>query len=482
MVSRRRRLSRPDPSPPTPTGTTRGRPLLVDQRHDIPPRSHQRRDDDGESTHPWATTQRRQRLHLLTGLATTLQGTPGHQAEAVPGRGRQRRPQRSHRRTGGVTTPTQRLRPRRHLQHGRDGALLQTRTQPHARHHQREGDQEVEGPTDHRLDRQRNRDHQTQATRHRQGSTTQMLREDIRPQHLRRLLRQPTGLDDIRRLHHLATQLRPDDDQTTTQSHSTRRQRSEPQHTRQRATTQRTPTLPTTQHHSPHSTHGRRHHQDLQDLLPETTGPSLHRLRRERQPTDRQRQRGTPYGEDSMGVRHGEDHQQLLPPRRHHTAATPTRPNATQSDDDDDDDDVPLSDLRDLLRQLPKDNNNPTMTAEEYLAIDDTLETGQALDDDDILCLVNRDDVPDAADDDDDDDAADDDDDDTQPTEVTTTQAREMITRLIPYFEQATEQTTSDERRENAAFLDQLWAMADVLQKRSTTRSRQTTIADFFKK
>ena len=156
-------------------------------------------------------------------------------------------------------------------------------------------------------------------------------------------------------------------------------------------------------------------------------------------------------------------------------------PAATQSDDDDDDD-VPLSDLRDLLRQLPKDDNNPTMTAEEYLAIDDTLETGQALDDDDILCLVNRDYVPDAADDDDDDDAADDDDDDTQPTEVTTTQAREMITRLIPYFEQATEQTTSDERRENAAFLDQLWAMADVIQKRSTTRSRQTTIADFFKK
>ena len=37
------------------------------------------------------------------------------------------------------------------------------------------------------------------------------------------------------------------------------------------------------------------------------------------------------------------------------------------------------------------------MTAEEYVAIDDTLETGQALDVDDILCLVNRDEVPDAA-------------------------------------------------------------------------------------
>ena len=81
------------------------------------------------------------------------------------------------------------------------------------------------------------------------------------------------------------------------------------------------------------------------------------------------------------------------------------------------------------------------MTAEEYLAIDDTLETGQAVEDDDILCLVNRDDVPDAAHDDDDNDAADDDD-DTKLTEVTNTQAREMITRLIPYFEQATQQTT----------------------------------------
>ena len=106
-------------------------------------------------------------------------------------------------------------------------------------------------------------------------------------------------------------------------------------------------------------------------------------------------------------------------------------PAASQSDNDDDDD-VPFTDLQDLLRQLPKDDNNPTMMAEEYFAIDDTLETGQALDDDDILCLVNLDDVPDVANDDYDDDAANDDDDDTQPTEVTTTQAREMITQHDP--------------------------------------------------
>ena len=106
------------------------------------------------------------------------------------------------------------------------------------------------------------------------------------------------------------------------------------------------------------------------------------------------------------------------------------------------------------------------------------METRQAHDDD-ILCLVNCYDIPDAADDDDD--APDDDDNNTQPTEVTTMQAREMITRLIPYFEQTTEQTTSDERRENAAFFDQLWAMADVIQKRSTTRSKQTTIANFLR-
>ncbi|KAK3579725.1 hypothetical protein CHS0354_008866 [Potamilus streckersoni] len=74
-------------------------------------------------------------------------------------------------------------------------------------------------------------------------------------------------------------------------------------------------------------------------------------------------------------------------PRHVQIIQTPT----TTVEDIDDRYDMALSQLRDLIRSLP---TQAEMSAKEYIRVDDIQETGQQLNDDDILTLASGNKVP----------------------------------------------------------------------------------------
>ena len=112
------------------------------------------------------------------------------------------------------------------------------------------------------------------------------------------------------------------------------------------------------------------------------------------------------------------------------------------------------------------------MTAQDYIQIDSTVETGKSLTDEDILKML------DFGDDEDGDDEEDDDDEapvDISP-EVTSATARDCVKTLITYFEQ-----TPDELDKSVSALNNLLEIQKLLDEKLTKNAVQRKVTDFFK-
>ena len=138
----------------------------------------------------------------------------------------------------------------------------------------------------------------------------------------------------------------------------------------------------------------------------------------------------------------------------------------TDSPDINEDNDLPLIELQRLLRQLP--GQDGTLSADEYVDIDNEEETGQTLSDEDILDLVQDKDQTTDSDTD-----ADDTSDPVQP-EVSLAQAHRGLEDAIAYFEQ----TTSGEHSEDT--LSMLLKVCRDLKDKSIKKWTQKKMTDFF--
>nr|XP_022346078.1 uncharacterized protein LOC111138416 [Crassostrea virginica] len=105
------------------------------------------------------------------------------------------------------------------------------------------------------------------------------------------------------------------------------------------------------------------------------------------------------------------------------------------TDDSDEDDDIPLSLLQSLrdeddtplieLQMKMRELGTSSVTAEEYVGVDEEEETGRHLNDDDIMKLVSREEIPEVADEED----------DEEPSkDVTVFEALESIRILINFL------------------------------------------------
>lgn len=149
-------------------------------------------------------------------------------------------------------------------------------------------------------------------------------------------------------------------------------------------------------------------------------------------------------------------------------------PSTDDSDEDDDiplsllqyhrdEDDIPLIELQMKMREL----GNSSMTAEEYVGVDEEEETGRHLNDDDIMLLVSREEIPEVADEED----------DEEPSkDVTVFEASESIRILINFFEQS----TSAELEKKRSYLEHLWEMKETIHCQAR-EPKQKKMTDFFK-
>ena len=96
------------------------------------------------------------------------------------------------------------------------------------------------------------------------------------------------------------------------------------------------------------------------------------------------------------------------------------------------------------------------MTADDYVKIDDMEETGQTLEDKDILKLVAVDNPDILVNGDDKDGTSDDGISDQVRNDITLSQARSSLEMLISYFEQTSVTLTSDDNDINMKALDNL--------------------------
>lgn len=147
-----------------------------------------------------------------------------------------------------------------------------------------------------------------------------------------------------------------------------------------------------------------------------------------------------------------------------------------ETPEDDPDDDVPLSELRELMRQLPESEGN--LAPEEYVRIDEEEETGHRLTDDDIICLVERSDVYDAAGGVDGDDDGDDDDEIDEVSakkDISLTAAKDHIKGRISHFEQVVPNQTLKDMNYNMEALDFLWKMDGVITERTCRESKHNS-------
>ncbi|KAL3852778.1 hypothetical protein ACJMK2_016394 [Sinanodonta woodiana] len=135
---------------------------------------------------------------------------------------------------------------------------------------------------------------------------------------------------------------------------------------------------------------------------------------------------------------------------------------------------MPLSELTDVIRDLL---NQAEMSAEEYVRIDEKEETGQQLNNDIILTLVSKDEVPDNGNEEDNEDT-------TNPKEkdITISQAKDSKTTLISYFEQVSAIFTCDDIKHNSEALENIWPLLIIIADISTKESRQTKVTYLFRK
>ena len=143
-----------------------------------------------------------------------------------------------------------------------------------------------------------------------------------------------------------------------------------------------------------------------------------------------------------------------------HVKIFPTT-NDTNATTTNDEDDLPLNELQKLVRQL----TDSEMIADDYVKIDNMEETGQTLDDKDILKLVAVD-IPDVlVNSDDEDGTSDDGISDTVRNDVTLGQARSSLETLISYFEQTSVTLTEDDDNDiNMKALDNLWKISRIME------------------
>ena len=147
--------------------------------------------------------------------------------------------------------------------------------------------------------------------------------------------------------------------------------------------------------------------------------------------------------------------------------------NATTTNDEDD---LPLNELQKLMRQL----TDSELTDDDYVKIDDVEETGQTLDDKDILKLVAVDNSDVLVNGDDEDGTSDDGISDPVRNDVTLGQARSSLETLISYFEQTSVTLTSDDNDINMKALDNLWKISRIMEDGRSRESKQKKVTDFF--
>ena len=120
------------------------------------------------------------------------------------------------------------------------------------------------------------------------------------------------------------------------------------------------------------------------------------------------------------------------------------------------------------------------MTADDYVKVDDMEETGQTLDDKDILKLVAVDNPDVLVNGDDEDGTSDDGISDSMRNDVTLGQARSSLEMLISYFEQNSVTLTSDNNEINMKALDNLWKISRIMEDGRSRESKQKKVTDFF--
>ena len=141
-----------------------------------------------------------------------------------------------------------------------------------------------------------------------------------------------------------------------------------------------------------------------------------------------------------------------------HVKIFPTT-NDTNATTTNDEDDLPFNGLQKLVRQLTYSE----ITAGDYGKIDDMEETGQTLDDKDILKLVAVDNPDVLVNGDDEDETSDDGISDPVRNDITLCQARSSLDTLISYFEQTSVTLTSDDNDINMKALDNLWKISRTM-------------------
>ena len=144
-------------------------------------------------------------------------------------------------------------------------------------------------------------------------------------------------------------------------------------------------------------------------------------------------------------------------------------PTDTDSDSDDDiplqqlesDDDIPLQQLRNMMAKIP----DATMTAEEYIHVDATVETSPSMTDDAILEMVRESDTPENSDSESDDDEA------PPPRVVTGMMAKNGLADVLTYMEN---------QPSYAHRLPELLSIMKDLKTISQSTCSQSKISDFF--
>lgn len=138
--------------------------------------------------------------------------------------------------------------------------------------------------------------------------------------------------------------------------------------------------------------------------------------------------------------------------------------------EEDEEDEIPLVELQRKMRQLP---DIGSMTAEEYLAVDEEEETGQHLTDDDIMLLVSREEAIECVEEEEEKEEV--------PKDINLQEGEEFITGSINFLEQTPSSATEEEKELCNEALDILWKVKDMVKRRQARELQQKKMTDFFR-
>lgn len=137
--------------------------------------------------------------------------------------------------------------------------------------------------------------------------------------------------------------------------------------------------------------------------------------------------------------------------------------------EEDEEDDIPLVELQRKMRQLP---DTGSMTAEEYLAVDEEEETVQHLTDDDIMLLVSREEVIECIEEEEEKEV---------PKDINLREGDEFITGSVNVLEQTPSSATEEEKALCHEALDILWKVKDMVRRRQVREVQQKKMTYFFR-